>query len=97
MQMNEARHGASEWVQRAARNVASMIVSPANPTGDLAIPVETGDNHVEDHFRRAACSFRTRRSRAGRWPSQDHASADRQERTGEERSGEERTGEDEDH
>jgi hypothetical protein len=57
-------------------------MSPANPTGDLAIPVETGDNHVEDHFRRAACRFRSRRSRAGRRPSQDHASADRQERAG---------------
>jgi DNA-binding transcriptional MocR family regulator len=53
------------------------LASPANPTGDLVIPVERGDNHVEDHFRRAACSFRSRRSRAGRWPSQDHASAGR--------------------
>jgi hypothetical protein len=29
--MNEARHGASQWVQRAARNVASMIDEPGQP------------------------------------------------------------------
>jgi hypothetical protein len=38
--MNEVYHCASAWVQRAARNVASMITSPAIPTGDLAIPAE---------------------------------------------------------
>ena len=40
IQMNEVYHCASAWVQRAARNVASMITSPAIPTGDLAIPAE---------------------------------------------------------
>jgi len=40
IQMNDVYHCASAWVQRAARNVASMITSPAIPTGDLVIPAE---------------------------------------------------------
>jgi hypothetical protein len=38
--MNDVYHCASAWVQRAARNVANMIASPAIPTGDLVIPAE---------------------------------------------------------
>jgi hypothetical protein len=38
MQMNEVRHFASGWVQRAAVKVATMIDEPGPPTGHLAIP-----------------------------------------------------------
>src|ERR1700688_1051168 len=38
IQMNEVRHFASGWVQRAAARVAGMISGPGHPTGHLAIP-----------------------------------------------------------
>jgi hypothetical protein len=38
MEMNEVRHFASGWVQRAATKVATMIDEPGPPTGHLAIP-----------------------------------------------------------
>ena len=38
--MNEVRHRASGWVQRAARKVVSMIDEPGHPTGHLVIAQE---------------------------------------------------------
>ena len=39
MEMNEDYHGASEWVQRGASRVASMIEEPGLPAGHLQISV----------------------------------------------------------
>jgi hypothetical protein len=38
MQMNEVRHRASGWVQRALPKVAEMIDETGHPTGHPAIP-----------------------------------------------------------
>ena len=65
-QMNEVRHRASGWVQRAPPKVVSMIDEPGHPTGHSRDPLQRGDHHVEDHFRSAACRFRSRRARACR-------------------------------
>jgi len=46
IQMNEARHFASGWVQRGTRKVAPMIDEPGHPTGHLVGPFEGGDDHV---------------------------------------------------
>jgi hypothetical protein len=38
MEMNEVRHRASGWVQRATASFAPMIDGPGHPTGYLEIP-----------------------------------------------------------
>jgi hypothetical protein len=38
--MNEVRHCASGWVQRAARKVGAMIDEPGHSTGHLSIPLK---------------------------------------------------------
>jgi hypothetical protein len=38
IQMNEARHCASGWVQRGMRKVVPMIDEPGHPTGHFVDP-----------------------------------------------------------